>query len=54
MFVVFDLDGTLASIEHRRHHLDRKDWKAFFAACVDDVQSAVDSVRHLHGAAWIL
>lgn len=37
MFVVFDLDGTLANIEHRRHHLDRKDWTAFFAACVDDL-----------------
>lgn len=36
MFVVFDLDGTLAIIDHRRHHLERKDWKAFFAACVDD------------------
>lgn len=37
MFVVFDLDGTLALIEHRRHHLDRKDWRAFFAACEDDL-----------------
>lgn len=37
MFVVFDLDGTLADIRHRRHHLDRKDWSAFFAACVDDL-----------------
>lgn len=37
MFVVFDLDGTIANIEHRRHHLDRKDRRAFFAACVDDV-----------------
>lgn len=37
MFCIFDLDGTLANIEHRRHHLDRKDWDAFFAACVDDL-----------------
>lgn len=36
---IFDLDGTLALIEHRRHHVsgEKKDWRAFFAACVDDV-----------------
>lgn len=35
---IFDLDGTLALIEHRRHHVEgaTKDWPAFFAACVDD------------------
>lgn len=35
---IFDLDGTLALIEHRRHLVegDTKDWRAFFAACVDD------------------
>ena len=37
---IFDLDGTLALIEHRRHFVERErkkqDWKAFFAACVDD------------------
>lgn len=38
---VFDLDGTLALNEHRQHYVDRpvgeKDWRAFFAACSDDV-----------------
>lgn len=36
--VVFDLDGTLALIEHRRHFVsgERKSWSRFFAACVDD------------------
>lgn len=37
---IFDLDGTLALIDHRRHFVDRvrkeQDWKAFYAACVDD------------------
>lgn len=35
---IFDLDGTLALIDHRRHLVegDKKDWRAFFAACVDD------------------
>lgn len=33
--VIFDLDGTLADCEHRRHHLagKKKDWGAFHAAC---------------------
>ena len=35
---IFDLDGTLALIEHRRHFVEGsiKDWDSFFAACVDD------------------
>ena len=36
--VIFDLDGTLALIEHRRHFVEdgNKQWKEFFEACVDD------------------
>lgn len=39
---IFDLDGTLALIEHRRHFVtmingrEKPDWRAFYAACVDD------------------
>jgi len=40
MFVVFDLDGTLALTEHRAHFLNRpgreKDWRGFYAACDRD------------------
>lgn len=38
-FFVFDLDGTLADIQHRRHFISgkHKDYDAFFAACVDDI-----------------
>lgn len=39
MFVVFDLDGTLALTEHRAHFLERpgkKDWRGFYAACDRD------------------
>lgn len=34
MFIVFDLDGTLADCEHRIHHITKepKDWRAFFEA----------------------
>lgn len=40
MFVVFDLDGTLALTDHRTHFLKRpskeKDWRGFYAACDRD------------------
>lgn len=38
---IFDLDGTLALIEHRLHFLENKDdqqrWSKFFEACVRDM-----------------
>jgi FMN phosphatase YigB (HAD superfamily) len=41
--VIFDLDGTIALIDHRRHFVEGKgskatdeEWRCFFAACVDD------------------
>jgi predicted kinase len=40
MFVIFDLDGTLADISHRVHFVrgtKKPDWESFFAACVDDL-----------------
>jgi phosphoglycolate phosphatase-like HAD superfamily hydrolase len=35
---VFDIDGVLADVRHRLHHLDGrpKDWDAFFAAAPQD------------------
>jgi phosphoglycolate phosphatase-like HAD superfamily hydrolase len=35
---VFDIDGVLADVRHRLHHLDHrpKDWNRFFRAAVDD------------------
>lgn len=48
MFIIFDLDGTLADIEHRLHYITKDvapingkskrkpDWDAFHLACVDD------------------
>lgn len=38
MFVVFDLDGTLALTDHRVHFLtgEKKDWRGFYAACDKD------------------
>lgn len=36
--VVFDLDGTLADIDHRLHFVKdgNKDWDGFYKACPDD------------------
>ena len=36
--MVFDVDGVLADVRHRLHHVARrpKDWDAFFAAAPDD------------------
>lgn len=38
---IFDLDGTLALIQHRRHFVERErnqqDWKSFFKACSADI-----------------
>lgn len=41
MFVVFDLDGTLALNDHRQHFVqvpkgEKKDWDSFFDACDKD------------------
>jgi len=38
LLAVFDLDGTLADLRHREHHLARtpKDWDAFFRAARAD------------------
>ncbi len=35
---IVDIDGVVADVRHRLHHLERrpKDWDAFFAAAVDD------------------
>lgn len=59
---IFDLDGTLALIEHRRHFVDgtdgKKDWRAFFAACVDDVPNTpvirtLQALRRSGAEVWI-
>jgi phosphoglycolate phosphatase-like HAD superfamily hydrolase len=50
---VFDVDGVLADVRHRLHHVERrpKDWDAFFDAAADDpplrtgVALAVESAR---------
>ena len=35
---IFDIDGTLANGEHRRHHIEKapKDWDTYFLLCYLD------------------
>jgi phosphoglycolate phosphatase-like HAD superfamily hydrolase len=51
---LFDLDGTLADCEHRRHHVTNgsKNWAAFFAACIEDapIPHIVTLAQHLSEA----
>jgi len=37
-YYIFDLDGTLANIDHRRHYVTNGNhhWDSFYQACVDD------------------
>lgn len=51
LFVVFDLDGTLADCEHRKHLIDAKDWRGFFAAVSDDspISKVISVLLALHG-----
>ncbi len=50
--VIFDIDGTLADIEHRRSILedDPHNWKDFFAAMGDDVPSK--AIIDLYNLLW--
>ena len=38
MNIIFDLDGTLALVDHRRHYVNKPnpDWDAFYRMCVND------------------
>lgn len=51
--VIFDIDGTLADVAHRLHHLDgEKDWGAFFRDMQDDavIEPVAELARLLHKA----
>lgn len=48
---IFDLDGTLADLMHRRHYVESpsKNWAKFFEACVHDVPipEVIDTMHRL-------
>jgi len=51
MLAVIDIDGVLADVRHRLHHVTErpKDWAAFFAAAPDDpiLEKGLETVRKL-------
>lgn len=55
-YVIFDIDGTLADCEHRRHHVANKpkNWTAFYEAMDDDVPNmpVVVVARVFNTAGW--
>jgi hypothetical protein len=57
--VVVDLDGTVADVRHRLHHIQgprRKNWKKFFEAMDRDtpIAGVIERVRELAGQADII
>lgn len=52
MDIICDIDGTLADLTHRRHHVREKpkNWPAFFAGIKDDdpIIPVCNTVRTLH------
>jgi len=57
---VFDIDGVVADVRHRLHHLERrpKDWIAFFAEAADDEPlseglALVADLAERHEIAWL-
>jgi phosphoglycolate phosphatase-like HAD superfamily hydrolase len=59
-WAVFDIDGVLADVRHRLHHLHSrpKDWESFFAAAGDDppLPPGLDLLRRLatdHRVAYV-
>ncbi|WP_175760468.1 hypothetical protein [Burkholderia anthina] len=57
---IFDIDGTVALIGHRRHILDREDrqkWRDFYAACDKDLPNepvirTLEGLRHAGADVW--
>ncbi len=58
VLAVFDIDGVVADVRHRVHHLDRRSWHRFFAAADGDAlleegaRLALDLARE-HEIVWL-
>jgi uncharacterized HAD superfamily protein len=51
MIFLVDIDGTVADLAHRLHHIEQshKNWRAFFADCIYDrpIDDVIDLVKDL-------
>lgn len=55
---IFDLDGTLALIDHRRYLIDSGNWTTFYSECINDLpnQPVINTMESLMASgaeAWI-
>lgn len=56
MVIVFDLDGTLANLEHRLHYINiDSNWPAFYRACKDDkpIWPLISVCREMCRTHWV-
>jgi hypothetical protein len=57
-YIIVDLDGTIALIDHRRHYVagDKKNWEAFYQACVADQANGpvIRLMQCLHTSGYII
>ncbi len=60
MLAVVDLDGVLADVRHRLHHLEArpKDWRSFFAAApedpvLDEGRRVVEALASVHEIVYL-
>jgi hypothetical protein len=55
---IVDIDGTVADLTHRLHHIKKKpkDWDAFFKGCADDapIPHMMSLVSHMSLTAYIV
>lgn len=55
---IFDIDGTLADLSHRLHHIQKqpKDWRSFFGAVGDDkpIEHVCTLARDLENAGVVI
>lgn len=55
---IFDIDGTIANIDHRLHHITgkTKDWSAFYSLCAEDqpIPHMIELAHHLERLAPVL
>jgi hypothetical protein len=55
---VFDLDGTLANLDHRLWYIQKPDpdWRGFFSACDADspIEPVVRILRHLDQSSYVV
>lgn len=56
IFIIVDIDGTIANSEHRVHFLKqkKKDWNSFYESCDKDegISEVISIVENMHDAGY--